>query len=94
MIDDIIDFIREYYPEILPKDADLEIAEADIAELIDELDAAIPELVQLGSALKGLEELTVKPVEPIGTAKKRPGAKSDFSFGDAMEQFFKQNGLV
>lgn len=105
LIEDIFDFIDEYYPEVLPEDMDLEITEADVAELIDELDAAIPQLVQLTSALKGLEELTAKPVsklEPIGTAKmtiKRPGAEpvtfeaKDVSFGDAMEQFFKQNGL-
>lgn len=87
----IIDFISEYYSEVMPKDMDLDITEADVAELIDELDTAIPQLV---SAFKDLEKLTV---EPIGTTKKRPCAKSevkDFSFGDAMEQFFKQNGLI
>lgn len=102
LIKDIVDFIREYYPEVLPEDMDLEITEDEVAELIDELDAAIPQLVQLTSALKGLEELTAKPVEPIGTAKmtiKRPGAEpvtfeaKDVSFGDAMEKFFRQNGL-
>lgn len=105
LIEDIVDFISEYYPEVLPEDMDLEITEADVAELIDELDAAIPQLVQLTAALKGLEELTAKPVsklEPIGTAKmtiKRPGAEpvtfeaKDVSFGDAMEKFFRQNGL-
>ena len=104
LIENIVDFVHEYYPEVLP--VDLKITEADVAELIDELDAAVPQLVQLTSALKGLEELTAKPtsrVEPIGTAKmtiKRPGAKpvtfeaKDVSFGDAMEKFFKQNGLM
>ena len=100
LIEDVIDFISEYYPEVMPKDVDLDITEADVAELIDELDATIP---QLASAFKDFEELTVKPgskVEPIGTTKKRSGAKSvtfeakDFSFGDAMEKFFKQNGLI
>jgi hypothetical protein len=106
LIETIVDFVHEYYPEVLPEDVDLEITEAEIAELIDELDAAVPQLVQLTSALKGLEELTAKPAsraEPIGTAKmtiKRPGAKpvtfeaKDLSFGDAMEKFFKQNGLM
>ena len=90
----IIDFISEYYSEVMPKDMDLNITEADVAELIDELDTAIPQLV---SAFKDLEKLTV---EPIGTTKKRPNVKSvtfeakDFSFGDAMEKFFKQNGLI
>ena len=90
----IIDFISEYYSEVMPKDMDLDITEADVAELIDELDVAIPQLV---SAFKDFEELTVKP---IGTAKKRPNVESvtfkakDFSFGDAMEEFFKQNGLI
>lgn len=105
LIEDIVDFISEYYPEVLPEDMDLEITEADVAELIDELDAAVPQLVQLTSALKSLEELTAKPaskLEPIGTAKmtiKRPGAEpvtfeaKDVSFGDAMEKFFRQNGL-
>ena len=94
LMEAIIDFIYEYYPEVMPKDMDPDITEADAVELIDELDTAIPQLV---SAFKGFEELIVKPdshVEPIGTTKKRPGAKSDFSFGDAMEEFFKQNGLI
>lgn len=102
LIKDTIDFISEYYPEVLSEDMDLEFTKADVAELIDELDAAIPELVQLTSALKGLEELTTKSAEPIGTAKmtiKRPGVKpitfeaKNVSFGDAIEKFFKQNGL-
>ena len=105
LIEDIVDFIDEYYPELLPEDMDLEITEDEVAELIDELDAAVPQLVQLTSALKGLEELAAKPaskLEPIGTAKmtiKRPGAEpvtfeaKDVSFGDAMEKFFRQNGL-
>ena len=94
LIEDVFDFISEYYPEVMPKDMDLDITEAEVAELIDELDTTIPQLV---SAFKGFEELTVKP---IGTTKKHPGAKSvtfkaeDFSFGDAMEEFFKQNGLI
>lgn len=96
LIDDIIDFIREYYPEVLPEDADLDISEDDVAELIDQLDTAIPQL------LKDLEELAAKPIskaEPIGTTKKRSGVKSvtfeasDFSFDDAIEKFFKQNDL-
>ena len=97
LMEAIIDFIDEYYHEVMPKDMDLDITEADAVELIDELDTAIPQLV---SAFKDFEELTVKSVskvEPIGTAKKRPGVKSvakDFSFGDAMEKFFKQNGLI
>ena len=102
LIEDFVNFISEYYPEVLPEDMDLEITEADVAELIDELDAAVPQLVQLTSALKGLEELTTSRVEPIGTAKmtvKRPGTQpvtfeaKEVSFGDAMEKFFRQNGL-
>ena len=94
LIEDVFDFISEYYPEVMPKDVDLNVTEADVAELIDELDATIP---QLASAFKDFEELTVKP---IGTTKKRPNVESvtfeakDFSFGDAMEKFFKQNGLI
>ena len=103
LIKGLIDFISEYYPEVLPEDVDLEITEADVTALIDELDTAVPELVQLTSALKGLEELTAKSAEPVGTAKmtvQRPGAKpvtfeaKNVSFGDAMEKFFRQNNLM
>ena len=102
LIEGLVDFIDKYYPELLPEDMDLEITDEDAAQLIDELDAAVPQLVQLTSALKGLEELTTSRVEPIGTAKmtvKCPGAKpvtfeaKEVSFGDAMEKFFRQNGL-
>ena len=97
LIEEINDFLNEYYPEVMPKDVDLDITEAEVAELIDELDTAIPQLV---SAFKDLEKLTVSHVEPISTTKKRPNVKSvtfkaeDCSFGDAMEKFFKQNGLI
>lgn len=97
LIEDVIDFISEYYPEVMPKDMDLDITETDVAELIDELDTTIP---QLASTFKDFEELTSSKGEPIGIAKKSPAVKSvtfeakDFSFGDAMEKFFKQNGLI
>ena len=92
LIDDIVDFVRKYYPEILPEDADLDITDDEVAELIDELDTAIP---QLTSALKDLEELVANPISKVETAKKRPGAKSvtfeakDFSFSDAIDKFFR-----
>lgn len=94
LIEDVIDFISEYYPEVMPKDMDLDITETDVAELIDELDTTIP---QLASTFKDFEELTSSKGEPIGIAKKSPAVTfeaKDFSFGDAMEKFFKQNGLI
>lgn len=87
LIEYIIDFIREYYPDVLPEDADLEISEDDVAELIDELDATIPQLV---FTLKSLEDL--KELAPIGTIKKRPSSEP-VNFDDTIKQFFKQNGL-
>lgn len=67
LIDDIIDFISEYYPEVLPEDADLDISEDDVAELIDQIDAAKPTFMR----------------------EIRHDVKSD----DAIEKFFRQNGL-
>lgn len=90
LIDDIIDFIHEYYPEVLPEDMDLDITDDEVAELIDELDTAIP---QLTSALKNLEELAAKPTSTRETAKHITFEASDFSFDDAIEKFFRQNGL-
>lgn len=87
LIEYIIDFIREYYPDVLSEDTDLEISEDDVAELIDELDATIPQLV---FTLKSLEDL--KELAPIGITKKRPRAEP-VNFDDTIEQFFKQNGL-
>ena len=97
LIKNIVNFIRKYYPEVLPEDADLDITDDEVAELIDELDTAIP---QLTSALKDLENLMGdKPISKAETTKKRPGIKSvtfeakDFSFSDAIDKFFRQNGL-
>ena len=84
LIDDIVNFINKYYPEVLPEDADLDISEDDVAELIDELDTAIPQLTS------ALEELAAKPVSMRETTKKYPGI---FEANDAIEKFFKQNGL-
>ena len=99
LIEGLINFISEYYPEVLPEDVDLEITDEDVTALIDELDAAVPQLVQLTSALKGLEKLTAEPVGTVKATIKRPGAEpvtfeaKEVSFGDAMEKFFRQNGL-
>lgn len=106
IIEEIIEFVKEFYPELIPADAGLDFSESDVEDLIDELDAAIPQLVQLTSALKGLEDMTKAPVsklEPIGTAKmtiKAPGKQpatfevKDADFGAVMTDFFKKNGLM
>ena len=106
IIEEIIEFVKEFYPELIPADADLDFSESDVEDLIDELDAAVPQLVQLTSALKGLEDMTKAPVsklEPIGTAKmtiKAPGKQpatfevKDADFGAVMTDFFKKNGLM
>lgn len=106
IIEEIIEFVKEFYPELIPADTDLDFSESDVEDLIDELDAAIPQLVQLTSALKGLEDMTKAPVsklEPIGTAKmtiKAPGKQpatfevKDADFGAVMTDFFKKNGLM
>ena len=91
IVDLILDFVEEFYPDLIPADAEIEIATEDIEEMIDMLDEAIPQVAQLSAAVAGLEKLVADKPTPSKIEPKVVKAKS---FDDAMAQFFKMNGLM
>ena len=78
IMDYILDFIDEYYPE-LAAGLDMEIDAADIEAVVDELDRTVPQVVSLTNSLKSIK------------ATPSPIAKD---FNSIMGDFFKKNNLM
>jgi hypothetical protein len=85
ILDYILDFIDEYYPE-LAADLDMEIEASDVEAIVDELDRTIPQVVSLTNSLKSIKT-TPSPI----VMKATPCAKD---FNSIMGDFFKKNNLV
>lgn len=103
ILEEILMFVEDFYPGVIPEDAEIEITDEDVGMLIDELDEAVPQLIELATALADLEAIMSKKsepkIQPVGETKitiKKPVtfAASNVDFGDAIGQFFKQNGLM
>lgn len=91
IVDLILDFVEEFYPDLISADAEIEITAEDIEEMIDALDEAIPQVAQLTAAITGLEKLVADKPK---VSKIEPKIVKAKSFDDAMAQFFKMNGLM
>lgn len=98
----VVDFINDFYPEVGLADNDLKITEEDVSDLVDELDEAMPQVVELMNAVSALDELldkkamaaAPKQVTPIKVKPVTKVALDDVNFNDAISQFLKQNGLM
>lgn len=82
IFEDIVDFIEEYYPDLILADMDMDINESDVEALIAEFDNIVPILIELNKPLDAAKITIEKPTT------------NKVSFGDAMEKFFKTNGLI
>lgn len=85
ILDYILDFIDEYYPE-LAADLDMEISAEEVEGIVDELDRTIPQVVSLTNSLKSIKA-TPSPI----VMKTTPCAKD---FNSIMGDFFKKNNLM
>lgn len=95
----VIDFINDFYPEVGLADSDLEITEEDVSDLVNELDEAMPQIVELMNAVSALDELLdKKAAKQVTPVKVKPVSnatlKNDVNFNDSIAQFLKQNGLM
>lgn len=101
IITTLIDYINKYYPE-----AELELSDEEMNTMISEIDEMIPTLLNLINSVKTLPNLPFMPKVKASEAKpktsatvtvKKSGSEpvtfKGTSFEDAMNQFFKQNGL-
>ena len=83
IIDDVIDFIEEFYPDMIPNGVNLEFNAEDIEGVIEALDDSVPKFKELSAALADLEALT-----------KKSEANTKTVSGDAITDFLKANGLM
>jgi hypothetical protein len=96
IVDDVIDFIEEFYPEMIPEGMDFEFSAEDIEGTIQALDESMPKFVELNAALSNLEALTKKPEADRVVAKVdcKPATFTAAVGGDAIANFLKANGLM
>ena len=96
IIDDVINFIEEFYPDMIPNGVDLEFNAEDVEGVIEALDDSIPKFKELGAALAELEALTKKPEADRVVAKpnSKPATFTATVNGDAITNFLKANGLM
>lgn len=96
IIDDVIDFIEEFYPDMIPNGTNLEISAEDVEGIVEALDDSIPKFKELGAALAELESLTKKPEADRVVAKinRKPATLTATVSGDAITNFLKANGLM
>lgn len=96
IIDAVIDFIEEFYPEMIPAGMDFEFSAEDVEDVIKALDDSMPKFVELNAALSSLEALTKKPETDRVVAKinNKPATFTAAVGGDAISNFLKANGLM
>lgn len=86
VIDSVINFIKEFYPDAF---LDFEYSTEDVESIIETLDNEIPKLKELSEALAELEALTKKP-----KTNSKPATLTATVSGDAITNFLKANGLM
>lgn len=93
IVDDVIDFIEEFYPEMIPEGMDFEFSAEDIEGTIQALDESMPKFIELNAALSNLQTLTKKP-EADRVVDCKPATFTAAVGGDAIANFLKANGLM
>ena len=97
IIDDVIGFIEEFYPEMIPEGVNLEFSAEDVEGVIKALDDSMPKFAELNAALSSLEALTKKPEADRVVAKinNKPATLTTTAVsGDSITNFLKANGLM
>ena len=89
ILDEIIEFVEEFYPELIV-DEDLEITPEDVENVIEVLDVYTPKFKELQESLANLEASTSKPSPSL--KKELPVS---FKIDDnPINTFLKVNGLL
>ena len=96
IIDAVIDFIEEFYPEMIPAGMDFEFSAEEVEDVIQALDDSMPKFVELNAVLSDLQALTKKPEADRVVAKNnnKPATFTATVNGDAIANFLKANGLM
>ena len=89
ILDDIIDFVEEFYPELIV-DEDIEVTPEDVERIIEVLDVYVPKFKELNAALANFETLASKPSHAL----KKELPVSFTIDTDPINTFLKQHGLL
>ena len=89
ILEDIIEFVTEFYPELIV-DEDLEVTPEEIEHVIEVLDVYAPKFKELNAALAHLEPLPSKPSHAL----KKELPVSFTIDTDPINTFLKQHGLL
>lgn len=89
ILDEVIEFVEEFYPELIT-DEDLEVTPEEVESIIEVLDVYAPKFKELNAALASLEASTSKPSHTL--KKELPVS---FKIDDnPINTFLKVNGLL
>lgn len=89
ILDEIIEFVEEFYPELIT-DEDLEVTPEEVESIIEVLDVYAPKFKELNAALANLESRASKPSPSL--KKELPVS---FKIDDnPINTFLKVNGLL
>ena len=89
ILDDIIEFVEEFYPDLIV-DEDIEITPEDVEGIIEVLDVYVPKFKELRAALANFEASTSKP--SLTLKKELPVSFTIDT--DPIDTFLKQHGLL
>lgn len=89
ILDDVIDFVEEFYPELIV-DEDIEVTPEDVERIIEVLDVYAPKFKELNAALAHLEPLPSKPSHAL----KKELPVSFTIDTDPINTFLKQHDLL
>ena len=89
ILEDIIEFVQEFYPDLVA-DEDLEVTPEEVESIIEVLDVYVPKFKELHAALANFETLASKPSH---TPKKEIPVSFKFD-ADPIDTFLKQHGLL
>lgn len=89
ILDEIIEFVEEFYPELIV-DEDIEVTPEDVENVIEVLDVYTPKFKELKESLANLE---------ASTSKSSPSPKKAIPVSftidtDPINNFLKQHGLL
>ena len=89
ILDDIIDFVKEFYPELIV-DEDIEVTPEDVERIIEVLDVYVPKFKEMNAALANFETFISKPSHAL----KKELPVSFTIDTDPINTFLKQHGLL
>ena len=89
ILDEIIEFVEEFYPELIV-DEDIEVTPEDVENIIEVLDVYVPKFKELNAALAHLEPLAN---DPSPSLKKELPVSFTINT-DPINTFLKQHGLL